>query len=92
MNDEYSRIAADAICLAANLVQQSMQQAILDWQSPSVLYRPKVFPDGNAWCALYGDNIQEGVCGFGKTPAEAVHDFNRNWNGWKCEDFLRNLR
>lgn len=48
----------------------------------SAIYRPKVFPDGNAWCALYGENVQEGVCGFGDTPADAVHDFNLRWNGW----------
>ena len=83
MNDEHSSMAMNAISHAALMVQLSMQQAICDWQSPSVLYRAKVFPDGNDWCALYGDNIQEGVCGFGKTPAEAVHDFDKNWNGWK---------
>jgi hypothetical protein len=50
-------------------------------QLPHVLMRPAVFPDGNKWCALYGDNLQEGVAGFGDTPAEATDDFNRNWFG-----------
>lgn len=50
------------------------------WQSPSVLYRAKIFPDGNAWCCLYGENIQEGVCAFGATPAEAVRNFD--WYVW----------
>lgn len=82
MNDEHSSMAANAICHSATMVQHSMQQAICAWQDPSVMYRPKVFQDGNSWCALYGDNIQEGVCGFGDTPADAVNDFNQCWNGW----------
>lgn len=43
-------------------------------------FTPKVYRDGNSWCALYGDDLQKGVCGFGPTPAAAVEDYNRNWN------------
>ena len=46
---------------------------------PFTQYRPRMFPDGNQWCALYGENLQEGVAGFGDTPADAVTDFNKNW-------------
>ena len=31
--------------------------------------------DGNAWCILYGYNLQEGICGFGDTKAEALVEF-----------------
>lgn len=48
--------------------------------SPAAVYRPRMFIDGNQWCALYGDNLQDGVAGFGDSPAEAAHDFNRSWN------------
>ena len=48
---------------------------------PSVLYSPRIFKDGDKWYALYGTNIQDGVCGFGKTPAEAIKNFNKEWNG-----------
>lgn len=47
---------------------------------PSVLYRPSIYPDGSKWCALYGDDLQSGVAGFGDTPAEAMTDFDRNWS------------
>lgn len=47
---------------------------------PSTTFKPKIYKDGNMWCALYGENIQEGVCGFGKSPHQAIEDFNRNWN------------
>lgn len=46
---------------------------------PFMLLRPKMYPDGNKWCALYGDNLQDGVCGFGDTPDLAAADFDRNW-------------
>ena len=46
---------------------------------PSVLYRPRIFVDGNQWCALYGDNLQDGVAGFGSFPEEAMLDFDTQW-------------
>ena len=35
----------------------------------------KPYRDGDQWCFLYGDNIQEGVCGFGKTVLDAAWNF-----------------
>jgi hypothetical protein len=29
---------------------------------------------------LYGDNLQDGVGGFGDSPAEAMADFDKNWH------------
>lgn len=46
---------------------------------PSVTMRPAIRVDGNQWCALYGDNLQDGVAGFGDSPAAAMADFDRNW-------------
>ena len=46
---------------------------------PSFIWRPHLAKDGNMWSALYGDNIQEGVCGFGKTPEEAMLAFDKAW-------------
>lgn len=40
----------------------------------------KPFKDGNQWCYLLGDNIQEGVCGFGETPYKAMLAFNKAFN------------
>jgi hypothetical protein len=37
--------------------------------------------DGNTWSYLLGDNIQEGVCGFGKTPYEAALAFEKAYYG-----------
>jgi len=48
-------------------------------ESPAFILRPKLFIDGDQWCALYGDNIQDGVCGFGSSPAKAFGNFDVNW-------------
>lgn len=48
---------------------------------PSVMLGVKVFKDGNRWCALYGSNIQDGVCGFGETPDKACEQFDKEWFG-----------
>jgi hypothetical protein len=47
--------------------------------SPHVLMRPRLTVDGGQYCALYGENLADGVAGFGATPAEAMADFDRNW-------------
>jgi hypothetical protein len=46
---------------------------------PSVLYRPVLTLDGNAWCVLYGPDLQIGVAGFGTSPAEAMTEFDKAW-------------
>lgn len=53
-------------------------------QSPFLMLRAKLFIDGNQWCALYGDNIQDGVCGFGDTPIQAKYDFDKNFYSQKA--------
>ena len=44
------------------------------------LLRPKIYIDGSRWCVLHGEDIQDGVCGFGATPREAVSDFTKAWD------------
>lgn len=43
---------------------------------PHVIFTPKLFIDGNKWCALYGENLMEGIAGFGDTPREALIDYD----------------
>lgn len=61
-------------------VAQEFAAAAHEQQRPSTLYRPALSIDGDQWCALYGDNLQDGVAGFGDSPSEAMCDFDRNWN------------
>lgn len=78
----------DAIRSAASLdgshaiaiIQQEFCIAAGEMQRPSVLYRPSISLDGKKWCALYGENLQDGVAGFGDSPAVAMADFDRRWS------------
>lgn len=54
--------------------------AALESNRPFVILRPRIYPDGDQWCVLYGDDLQEGVAGFGATPDAASRDFDRNWS------------
>lgn len=47
--------------------------------TPSMMLLPKLFIDGDQWCALFGDNLQGGVVGFGDSPDEAYLDFDKEW-------------
>ena len=38
-----------------------------------------IFIDGNQWCVLYGENLQDGVAGFGDSPELAAWNFDRAW-------------
>jgi hypothetical protein len=49
------------------------------YAAPSAVYRPALKIDGNQWCALYGENLQDGVAGFGDSPEAAMQDFNKSW-------------
>lgn len=52
-------------------------QYIEMWQCITAL-GIKPFKDGNLWCFLYGENIQEGICGFGETIDRAAWNFYTN--------------
>jgi len=62
-----------------HIAAQALVNANYILSEPFTVYKPKLFPDGNQWCALYGENLQDGVAGFGDSPALAVADFNRAW-------------
>ena len=64
----------------AERIEARIMDAVAEYDRPSTVYKPKLMVDGNQWMALFGDNIQEGVCGWGNSPAEAYVDFDREWN------------
>jgi hypothetical protein len=59
--------------------KNEMNRACEMASAPSTHLRPRLFPDGNRWCALYGESLQEGMAGFGKTPEGAMADFDYNF-------------
>lgn len=65
---------------AVEMVKYSYQCAAAAQERPSVLYRPSLSFQGDQWCALYGEDIQSGVAGFGDTPSEAMAAFDDTWH------------
>jgi hypothetical protein len=48
--------------------------------SPAARLRPRVGMAGdNIWVAFVGRELKHGATGFGKTPRDALEDFNRNF-------------
>lgn len=80
MNEDWSRIAANAIAMHAEQARHEICFAAGEYARPSVLYRPCLSRDGNQWCALYGTNLQDGVAGFGASVDEAMRDFDTQWH------------
>lgn len=59
----------------ANQMHNAINEISATMQSPSAVYRPQLVKDReNAWAAIYGD-----VVGKGKTPFEAMQDFDYMW-------------
>ena len=63
----------------AEMAYRSIEQVAAQYDKPSAIYRPKIYVDGKAWCALYGDDLQAGVAGFGDSPAAAMDALNVAW-------------
>ncbi len=67
---------------AAGVEWQAAQQRFVIAQEmgrPSMMLRPRLFIDGDQWCALHGDNLQDGVAGFGDSPELAYIAFDSAW-------------
>lgn len=67
-------------------VAHSLEGVATDMAAPHVILRARVYQDGDQWCCLYGENIQEGVCAFGSSPRKACAEFDRIWNGKPSKD------
>lgn len=76
-----SRIQAVLFTAAQYEVQaaEAKYDAALERKRPFSWLRPKLFPDGNQWCVLYGENIQDGLAAFGDTPEKAALAFDLAW-------------
>lgn len=73
MSEQALEHAAWQVGHAAQCLAQHIAGYHATWFS---VMKPKLFKDGNAWCALWGDDLQVGISGFGKTPAEALLAFD----------------
>lgn len=81
MDNLMSDIACQQVIESSREIANRIDDMVREITSPFVLMKPHISKDGNMWCALYGDNLQDGVCGFGDTPAKAAEAFNAEWYG-----------
>lgn len=63
----------------ASMLVNNAQSVLSEYERPCALFKPSVSIDGGKWCALYGENLQGGVVGFGDSPSEAMSDFDKAW-------------
>lgn len=75
---EVARNAFD-ISYVIPLAQEAIGSIGYEMTRPSVIYKPRLSRDGNAWIACYGDNLQEGCVGCGETPEKAMESFDKAW-------------
>jgi hypothetical protein len=85
MSDSYRAIFDAAfqqldISFAKSLLQEQIAAVGFEHSRPSAVFRPALSIDGDQWCALYGDDLQNGVAGFGRSPVEAMTDFDNAWH------------
>jgi hypothetical protein len=86
LSDELQRMVADGIIHSVTMASRAWERAgqeteiaALQQKRPFMVLRPPIFPDGDQWCALYGESLQAGVAGFGDTPAKAATAFDLAW-------------
>ena len=79
LDDDKQMMIVEAACYAIVINQQAERTVIEERERPSYLWKPKLSIDGNQWCALFGENLQDGVAGFGDSPAKAMLAFDRAW-------------
>ncbi len=51
----------------------------MEYTRPFYMVRPRIYQDGDKWCALYGENIMEGVFAYGNTPNDAAYASDKVW-------------
>lgn len=92
--DAINRAAANAFDpgIAWALIQQEFCIAASEHARPSAVYRPALTLDGTAWCALYGENLMDGVAGFGDTPEAAMRAFDEAWMKQRTPAAIRAAR
>ncbi len=79
--DAIARGVADAYQMAgyyAHVAAERQLDAANESLRPFILYRARVFQDGDQWCALLG-SVETGVCGYGETPDAAARAFDEAW-------------
>ena len=79
LNEERQLMIVDASTHAIAMQTEQLRVTQHELTRPSLLHALKLARDGNQWCALYGDDLEVGIAGFGDSPELAMLDFDREW-------------
>lgn len=79
LNSSQQALTAEAWQMAAEEFRDAGRDLSAVITSPNVIYKPRLYVDGSQWCAIYGENLQDGVAGFGDSPSLAMVDFDKSW-------------
>ncbi len=81
MNNELDQIESSQRQWHDILYQQERMNVIIEQveYNKFMMLKPKVSIDGDQYCVLYGENLQEGIAGFGDTLYLAILDFNKQF-------------
>ena len=66
-----------------NEIQHQMKVELLETEQQYKRFsmiKPRVFKDGDMWCVLYGENLIDGIVGFGETIHKAIMDWENAFN------------
>lgn len=74
-----SDLSGEMLQRAANDAWVREQDLSHELLRPFRLMKTGIVLDGNQWCVLYGDNLQDGVAGFGESPDLASRAFDTAW-------------
>jgi len=80
MDHENQSDIVSAISHAAHMIQNSFQVLAVVLEAPHIIQKPKFGLDGDQYYFLKGDNIQDGIAGFGPTPKAAASAFDLAWS------------
>jgi hypothetical protein len=80
LDEVWQQHIASRVDVWSEMAKAAIDSAAAQYERPCVMFKPRLSVDGNQWCALYGENLQDGVAGFGDSPADAMWNFDRNWS------------
>ncbi len=82
LNDNDSANLKSQLSFEADKEHMNRMHIIVEQQEFNLfsIIKPKLYKDGNQWCCLYGEDIMEGIVGFGETPYKAVWDWQSAWH------------
>ncbi len=80
LSDTHQMMIVNAACHAIAMNQETERMVSGERERPSVIWNPKLRKtNSNKWYAIYGENLHDGVVGFGDSPDKAMRAFDTAW-------------